>query len=103
MHLGGADETVAQYTRIAAMPRPKRSELDLLRTWMVSSHLGGDCHFLGKDLGGFQEPSVYDDVYQDDLMLLSKRRGENDILTRFLSGPILQAFHCIWQHFKVGD
>jgi hypothetical protein len=83
------------------MARPKRSELDLLRTWMVSTHLGGDCHFLGKDLGGFERPSVYDDVYQDDLMLLTNNRGEDDILTRFLSGPILRAFHSIWKYFKV--
>jgi hypothetical protein len=97
----GTDNTVEQYTRIAAMSRPKFSELDLLRTWIGSSHLGGGCRFLGKDLGGFEQPSVYDDIYQDDLMLLINNRGEDDILTRFLSGPILRAFHCVWQYFKV--
>ena len=85
------------------MPQPKRADLDLLRTWILSPDLGGGCRFLGKDLSGADRLSVYEDIYQDDLMHLIDNRGEKDILTRLLSGPVLSAFHhCVGQFFKVG-
>jgi hypothetical protein len=95
---------VSQYSEIAAKSEPRIFELDLLRTWIANSYLGGGCDFLGKDLGGFVQPSVYHDMHRDDLMLLNNKRGEDDILTRFLSGPVLKAFHCcFWRFFKVGS
>lgn len=97
-----SDDGVFQYAEIAAMTRPKKSELDLLRTWIESPHLGGGCGFLGRDLAGAVRASVYDENYLGDLMLLVNKRGEDDILTRFLAGPVLKGFHCFWKYWKVG-
>lgn len=96
-------QSAEQYSRVTAVPRPKKSDLDLLRTWILSPDLGGGCRLLGKDLSGADRLSVYEDVYQDDLMHLIGNRGENDILTRLLSGPVLKAFHYFVGRFlKVG-
>jgi hypothetical protein len=90
-----------QYTQVSSLNRPKTSEITKLRTWIESPHLGGGCGFLGKDLGGFVQPTVYDPLYKEDLILLVDNHGEDDALTRFLSGPLLGAFHVFWRYFKV--
>lgn len=90
-----------QYTQVSTLKRPKTSEITKLQTWIESPHLGGGCGFLGKDLGGFVQPTVYNTLYKNDLVILVDNHGEDDALTRFLSGPFLNVFHYFWRHFKV--
>jgi hypothetical protein len=74
----------------------------MLHTWIDSAGLGGGCGFLGRDLGGFEQPSVYEKLHQDDLAILADSHGEDDIFTRFVKGPLLTAFHWAWKYKKVG-
>jgi len=65
--------------------------------------MGGGCRFLGRDLGNFKhlQPSVYESKYQKDLTILSDNHGEDDIFTKFLTGPVLSVFHWFWSYRKV--
>jgi hypothetical protein len=73
----------------------------MLHTWIASPSQGGGCGFLGRDLGGFTQPSVYEETNGDDLVMLTAEPGEDDSLTRFLSGPVLNVFHWMWRPLKV--
>jgi hypothetical protein len=95
------DASILQYTQIASLKPPKESERDILHTWIDSESLGGHCGFLGRDLGGFKQPSAYAKKHIDDLAMLSANWGEDDMFTRFLSGPALDIFHSLWHHKKV--
>lgn len=95
------DSALLQYTQVVSLARPKDIERDILHTWIGSSALGGGCGFLGRDLGGFTQPSVYEEVYKSDLVKLTANHGEDDLLTKFLLGPLLTVFHWFWRHIKV--
>lgn len=95
------DAAILQYTQVASLARPRDEERDILHTWIASSALGGGCGFLGRDLGGFTQPSVYAEVYKRDLIMLNANHGENDAFTKFLLGPLLTVFHWFWRHIKV--
>jgi hypothetical protein len=97
-----SDETLLQYKQIFAQSHPKEKEVSLLREWIARPDLGGGCGFIGRDLGPLH-PTVYDEEFQDDLMVLIDRRGEDDALTRLLTGPILHAFDWVVRRFKVSD
>jgi hypothetical protein len=81
--------------------RPKDSEVRTLREWIESPHLGGGCGFIGRDLGGFAQPSAYDTRYEGDFVMPVESPGEDDFLSRFLSGPFLKLFHKFWYRHKV--
>lgn len=83
------------------LPKPKPSERRILHEWIDSSNLGGGCRFLGLDLGGMEQPSVYDALYQDDLIIFSDDHGEDDALTKFLRGPVLACFQRLWRYRMV--
>jgi hypothetical protein len=95
------DSAILQYSQIASLSQPSDSERSLLHDWIGSSALGGACGFLGRDLGGFEQSSVYETIYQKDLVILSDNHGENDLFTRFISGPLLVLFHRVWRHTRV--
>ncbi|PMD67067.1 uncharacterized protein K444DRAFT_689534 [Hyaloscypha bicolor E] len=90
-----------QYNEISLMKRPKDSQVKSLREWIESPHLGGGCGFLGRDLGGFAQEAAYDPKHVGDLVMLSEELGEDDMLTSFISGPLLRLFHTFWQRYKV--
>lgn len=75
----------------------------MLHEWITSTR-GGACGFLGRDLGGFQpqQPSVYEAIHEKDLAILSDRRGEEDLFTEFIEGPLMRLYHRFRQHSKVG-
>ncbi len=81
--------------------RPKISEVQALREWIDSPHLGGGCGFIGRDLEGVVQSSAYDDKYIGDLVMPVEDPQEDDILSRFLSGPFLKFFHRVWRYHKV--
>ncbi|CZR67327.1 uncharacterized protein PAC_17226 [Phialocephala subalpina] len=88
--------SMLQYEQISAMNRPKVSKIKALSEWIESAHLGGGCGFIGRDLGGFTQESVFDLKNAADLVSPGNNLGEDDFLTRFLSGPMLRLFHKIW-------
>ncbi|MCJ1240207.1 hypothetical protein MMC14_008207 [Varicellaria rhodocarpa] len=97
---GFGDTSVLQHTQVASLPRPKELERSMLHTWIDSATSGGGCGFLGRDLGGFTHTSVYDKVYERDLVMLNADHGEDDVLTKLMLGPVLTAFHWLWRYAK---
>lgn len=95
-----SDAAVSQYAQIASLREPKQSERSTLHEWITSTR-GGACGFLGRDLGGFQQPSVYEAVNQKDLGILADSHGEDDLFTKFINGPLLKCYHWFRQHSKV--
>ena len=95
------DSAILQYSRIASLPEPKPSERTILHDWIESSSMGGNCRFLGRDLSGFQQPSVYAAVNQDDLAILSDSHGEDDLFTKFITGPVLTMYHGLLSRSRV--
>jgi hypothetical protein len=63
--------------------------------------MGGNCRFLGRDLSGFQQPSVYAAENQDDLAILSDSHGEDDRFTKFITGPVLTLYHWLRSRSRV--
>jgi hypothetical protein len=94
------DTAVSQYSQIASLREPKQSERNVLHEWIKSTRRGA-CGFLGRDLGGFQQPSVYEAVHQKDLAILLDSHGEDDLFTKFINGPLLKLYHWFRQHSKV--
>ncbi|KAE8443529.1 hypothetical protein EG329_001769 [Mollisiaceae sp. DMI_Dod_QoI] len=87
------DSAISQYSQIASLPEPKPSERAILHDWIKSSSMGGNCRFLGRDLSDLEQPSVYAAVNQDDLAILSDSHGEDDLFTKFITGPVLTLYH----------
>jgi hypothetical protein len=90
-----------QYNEISLLKRPKDAQVRTLNEWIESPHLGGSCGFIGRDLGGFVQEAAYDPKHAADLVTLAAELGEDDLLTRFISGPLLRLFHTFWRRFKV--
>lgn len=65
--------------------------------------MGGGCGFIGRDLGGFEQPSVYGEAHQMDLAILSDIHGEDDLFTKFVTGPLLTLYHLVQRHRKVSS
>ncbi|KAF8857202.1 hypothetical protein BDZ45DRAFT_674863 [Acephala macrosclerotiorum] len=84
---------ISQYSQISSIPEPNPSERTLLHDWIRSTVMGGGCGFLGRDLGGFDQPSVYEEMHQGDLAILSDSHGEDDLFTKFVTGPLLTIYH----------
>ncbi|CAM6002112.1 unnamed protein product [Sphagnum balticum] len=101
--LGGfySDAAVSQYSQIASLPEPKPSERTLLHDYISSPSLAGGCGFLSRDLAGLEQPSAYAANHQQDLAILSNSYGEDDMFTKFITGPLLTFYHWFWQHKKV--
>jgi hypothetical protein len=95
------DTSLQQYNQVASLNRPKHSEVRTLHEWIESPHLGGGCGFIGRDLGGFVQASAYDARYEGDFVMPVESPGEDDFLSRFLSGPFLKLFHNFWYRHKV--
>ena len=96
-----ADSAVLRYLQIASLVQPKDSERDIVRSWINSPGLnGGDWEFAGRDLAAIPR-AVYEAIHGEDLMMLHATQGENDALTRFISGPVLSIFHSFWKYYKV--
>jgi hypothetical protein len=64
--------------------------------------MGGDCEFLGRDLGGYApHTSLLDASRLDDLLSLGGEPTEDDFVSLALMGPALQLFNSIWKYVKV--
>lgn len=72
-----------------------------MNEWIESASLGGGCGFIGRDLGGIEQPSVYEAVYHSDLAILSDSHGEGDLFTKFINGPLLAFYHYLRGHTRV--
>jgi len=96
-----ADTSLQQYNSISRLNRPRDSDVKKLREWIESPHLGGGCGFIGRDLGGFVQESVYDPQHAGDFVIPVQNYGEGDFLSQFLSGPFLKLFHRLWYRHKV--
>ncbi|KAH8591262.1 hypothetical protein B0O99DRAFT_675419 [Bisporella sp. PMI_857] len=94
-------DAMLQYSRIASLPRPKDTERSALLEWTRNPKMGGVCDFQGRDLSGFDQPSVYEATYQKNLVILANNHGEGDLFTKFANGPLLSAFHWIRACFGV--
>ena len=56
-----------------------------------SESLGGNCQFLGRDLGEDPRfPSVFGISNHQDLIFLGEDTGEDDLLSRVLKGPVIR-------------
>ncbi|PVH80028.1 hypothetical protein DL98DRAFT_572143 [Cadophora sp. DSE1049] len=87
---------VSQYSEIASIRQPKETERSILEQWIARPSLGGGCEFLGRDLGGFpDQPSMYNEKYSKDLAILSDSHGEDDLFTKFITGPLVTIYHYI--------
>jgi len=89
-----------QYQRIASSPKPRESDLQPLRDWIIDPDQGGKYGLIGRDLGGFLQKGVYESEFKDDLIMPIAHRGEDDVFTRIMKGPMLRALHRVWQHHK---
>ncbi|KAK0715491.1 hypothetical protein B0H67DRAFT_241578 [Lasiosphaeris hirsuta] len=93
---------IKQYQEIAAMRRPSGHQQDMVNAFIHSDSLGGNCQFLGRDLGGERPfPSVFSGRNKQDLIFLGEDTGEDDILSRLLKGPGMRMFHRVWKPLKV--
>ena len=95
------DDAMLKYSQVASLPQPKESERSMLHDWIGSSAMGGACDFLGRDLSGFQQPSIYEAIHQKDLAILLDNHGEGDLFATFIAGPLLRGFHRFWGHTRV--
>jgi hypothetical protein len=89
-----------QYQQVFKQSRPKTKDVELLREWIRRRDLGGGCGFVGRDLGPLH-PKVYDERFENDLMMILDRRGEDDAFTQFLTGPVFRAFDRIVRRARV--
>jgi hypothetical protein len=96
------DEAILKYSQIASLPKPRKLERKILEDWINRPSLGGGCGFLGRDLREFNnQPTVYDAIHMEDLAILSDNHGEDDLFTRFVTGPLLMLYHQTWGLAKV--
>lgn len=72
----------------------------MLHNWIRTPSLGGGLGFIGHDLGGFSQPSIYDTATKD-LAILSDSHGEDDLFSRFIAGPLLTFYHLLSQRTRV--
>ena len=100
--MGRIDTAIKQYEEIAAMRRPSDHQQNMVSSFMKSESLGGNCQFLGRDLGDEpQFPSVFSGPSKHDLIFLGEDTGEDDLLSRLLKGPGMRMFHRVWKPLKV--
>jgi hypothetical protein len=97
------DAAISQYAQIASVRQPKEKERSILQEWIGSASMGGGCGFLGRDLGGFEQLSVYEAAYQKDLAILSDSYGEDDLFTKFITGPLLTFYHLLCGRSRVSQ
>jgi hypothetical protein len=95
------DDAMLKYARVTSLPQPRAKERSLLHEWIQSPALGGGCGFLGPDLGGFDQPAIYEEKYQKDLVILTDNHGEDDVFTQFVTGPFLRWCNQILKFAKV--
>ncbi|KAI1458917.1 hypothetical protein F4805DRAFT_106702 [Annulohypoxylon moriforme] len=92
---------IQQYQNIGALPRPSNRRREIVHSYTLSSALGGDCDFLGRDLSNvFPHASVYSSQHRSDILFLGDEPGDDDLLARFLVGPALEIFHVCWRTLK---
>ncbi|TAQ90370.1 hypothetical protein B7494_g1321 [Chlorociboria aeruginascens] len=85
---------------VTAFDRPTDAERDVVNTWIGSPSLcGRGWQFFGRDLASIPT-AVYQQGYLKDLIMMNASRGEDDALTRLISGPALDIFHSFWKSFK---
>ncbi|KAI0884242.1 uncharacterized protein GGS22DRAFT_194807 [Annulohypoxylon maeteangense] len=92
---------IQQYQNVRALPQPSNRRREIVHSYTLSSTLGGDCDFLGRDLSNvFPYPSVYSNQHRNDMVFLGDEPGNDDFLARFIVGPALKAFHICWRSMK---
>lgn len=99
MHI---DAAIKQYEAIEAMRRPSGHQRHMVHTSIHSESLGGNCGFLGRDLGDLAPfSSVFSSSNEADLVFLGEDTGEDDLLSRLFRGPGMRLFHHLWKPLKV--
>ncbi|KAI0834736.1 hypothetical protein F5Y06DRAFT_306613 [Hypoxylon sp. FL0890] len=92
---------VQQYQNVGALARPSDRRREIVHSYTLSATLGGDCDFLGRDLSDVPPyPSIFASQNRDDLLFLGDEPGDDDLLARFLVGPVLKVFHGCWRTLK---
>ncbi|KAI1411910.1 hypothetical protein F5Y13DRAFT_180515 [Hypoxylon sp. FL1857] len=92
---------IQQYQNIAAIPPPSDRRREIVYSYNLSATLGGDCDFLGRDLSDVPPyPSIFSRQDRHDLLFLGDEPGDDDLLARFLVGPVLKMFHSCWSPLK---
>ncbi|KAH8685800.1 hypothetical protein BGZ60DRAFT_523079 [Tricladium varicosporioides] len=89
-------DCLSRYSDISTRERPRTTEALLLKDWILRPDLGGGISFSGKDLG--PKTSVYNEV--EDLLTLNPHTGENDLFTRFLTGPVFDRAERVLRVFR---
>ncbi|OIW32997.1 hypothetical protein CONLIGDRAFT_676812 [Coniochaeta ligniaria NRRL 30616] len=93
---------IKQYEAIGAMRQPSDHQRHMVYTFIQSESLGGNCQFLGRDLGDLPPcPSVFASSNIRDLVFLGEDTGEDDLLSRLFRGPGMRLFHHVWKPLKV--
>ena len=73
-----------------------------MHLFIRSESLGGNCQFLGRDLGDEPPfPSVFDSSNHRDLVFLGEDNGEDDYFSRLITGPGMDLFHWARRLFRV--
>ncbi|KAI0376221.1 hypothetical protein F5Y04DRAFT_286144 [Hypomontagnella monticulosa] len=92
---------IQQYQEIEALPRPNERRRKIVHSYTLSASLGGDCGFLGRDLSDIPPyPSLLSSQHRDDLLFLGDEPANDDLLARFLIGPVLKTLHSLWRPLK---
>ena len=73
----------------------------MLKEWVSRPDLGGGIRFTGSDLSPTGK-NVYDETFEDDIMILNDRAGERDPFTQMLAGPVFHTCEKVLRYMKVG-
>ncbi|KAI0862056.1 hypothetical protein F4860DRAFT_473285 [Xylaria cubensis] len=92
---------IQQYQSVASLPKPSEQQRKGLYAYVYHPSTGGYCDFLGQDLGDYPPySSVLGQDRHQDLLFLGQHRFDDDLVTKFLAGSALNAFHWVWKYFK---
>ncbi|KAI0907403.1 hypothetical protein F4823DRAFT_603214 [Ustulina deusta] len=92
---------IQQYRSVSSLPKASEQQRKGLYAYAYYPSTGGYCGFLGQDLGDYPPyPSVLGQDNQQDLLFAGRHQFDDDLATKFLAGPALNAFHWVWKHFK---
>ena len=81
---------------------PSHSHRALVFDWIENDSLGGECDFMGRDLGNYSYKSVFHQDHHRDIMLVGDVvENETNLVTRLIAEPAFNLFHKFYHRFKV--
>ncbi|KAM7200109.1 hypothetical protein V8F33_004042 [Rhypophila sp. PSN 637] len=88
---------IKQHEEVASIRRPSEHQRKTVCTYIQSESLGGNCQFLGRDLGDdLRLPSVFNGSNREDLVFIGDDTGKEDLISRSIKGPVLRFGHRLW-------